>query len=40
MRAHSGALIEFQARLIQYLQHITLYVDTRDRAAGVPARWC
>jgi SAM-dependent methyltransferase len=34
MRAHSGALIEFQARLIQYLQHITLYVDTRDRAAG------
>jgi O-antigen chain-terminating methyltransferase len=34
VRAHSGALIEFQARLIQYLQHVTLYVDTRDRAAG------
>jgi Methionine biosynthesis protein MetW len=34
IRAHSGALVEFQARLIQYLQHITLYVDTRDRAAG------
>jgi len=34
IRAHSGALVEFQARLIQYLQQITLYVDTRDRAAG------
>jgi SAM-dependent methyltransferase len=33
IRAHSGALAEFQARLIQYLQQITLYVDTRDRAS-------
>jgi SAM-dependent methyltransferase len=34
MRAHSAALAAFQARLIQYLQQITLYVDTRNRAAG------
>ena len=34
IRAHSRGLVEFQARLIQYLQQITLYVDTRDRAAG------
>jgi SAM-dependent methyltransferase len=34
MRAHSGALAEFQGRLIQYLQQITLYVDTRDRSAA------
>ena len=33
IRAHSGALVEFQSRLIQYLQQITLYVDTRD--AGI-----
>jgi SAM-dependent methyltransferase len=34
MRTHSSALAEFQSRLIQYLQQITLYVDTRDRASG------
>ncbi len=33
IRAHSGALVEFQTRLIQYLQQITLYVDTRTRAS-------
>jgi SAM-dependent methyltransferase len=33
LRAHSGALVEFQTRLIQYLQQITLYIDTRDRAS-------
>jgi SAM-dependent methyltransferase len=38
MRAHSGALAEFQARLIQYLQQITLYVDTRDRTAASGAQ--
>ena len=36
IRAHSGALVEFQTRLIQYLQQITLYVDTRD--AGIRRR--
>jgi SAM-dependent methyltransferase len=33
IRAHSGALVEFQTRLIEYLQQITLYVDTRNRAS-------
>jgi SAM-dependent methyltransferase len=34
LRDHIAQLIDFQARLIGYLQQITLYVDTRDRAAG------
>jgi SAM-dependent methyltransferase len=34
MRAHASSLAQTQAHLIQYLQQITLYVDTRDRAAG------
>jgi SAM-dependent methyltransferase len=33
IRAHSGAVVEFQTRLIEYLQQITLYVDTRNRAS-------
>src|SRR5204863_3870120 len=31
LRDHVAALGEFQARLIQYLQQITAYVDTKDR---------
>ena len=34
VRDQLGALIGFQTRLIQYLQQVTLYVDTRDRAAA------
>lgn len=36
VREHAAALATFQSRLIQYLQQITLFVDTRDRrVAGV-----
>jgi SAM-dependent methyltransferase len=31
LRDHVAALAEFQARLMQYLQQITAYVDTKDR---------
>ncbi|HET9368624.1 MAG TPA: class I SAM-dependent methyltransferase [Vicinamibacterales bacterium] len=31
---HVDRLIEFQSRLVQYLQTVTLYVDTRDRQVG------
>ena len=34
VRAHSAALAKFQTHLITYLQQITLYVDTRNRAVG------
>lgn len=34
LRAHAASIAQTQAHLIQYLQQITLYVDTRDRAAG------
>ena len=34
MRQTTEQLLAFQARLIQYLQQITLYVDTRDRATA------
>jgi SAM-dependent methyltransferase len=34
LRQHIEGLQHFQARLIQYLQTVTLYVDTKDRAVG------
>lgn len=34
LREQLGALVAFQTRLIQYLQQVTLYVDTRDRATA------
>ena len=34
LRAHAASMAEFQSRLVQYLQQITLYVDTRDRDAA------
>ena len=34
LRDHVAALAEFQARLLQYLQQITVYVDTKDRDSG------
>ena len=34
LRQQADALARFQAHLIQYLQTITLYVDTKDRAVG------
>jgi SAM-dependent methyltransferase len=34
LRGQLAGLAAFQARLIQYLQTITLYVDTRDRSAA------
>jgi SAM-dependent methyltransferase len=34
IREQTDHLIRFQAHLIQYLQTITLYVDTRDRSAA------
>ncbi len=34
LRAHAASQARSQAHLVQYLQQITLYVDTRDRAAG------
>ena len=34
LRQQAEALARFQAFLIQYLQTVTLYVDTRDRAIG------
>jgi len=34
LRDHVAALAEFQARLLQYLQQITAYVDTKDRDSG------
>jgi len=38
MRDHLDASHRFQAHLIRYLQTVTLYVDTRDRAVGGDAR--
>ena len=35
---HIDALATFQSRLIQYLQQVTLYVDTKDREAAGLAR--
>jgi SAM-dependent methyltransferase len=34
LRDHMAALAEFQSRLLQYLQQITAYVDTKDRDAA------
>jgi len=34
LRDHVAVLAEFQARLMQYLQQITAYVDTKDRDAA------
>jgi len=34
LRVHLGTIAEFQDRLIQYLQTVTLYVDTRDRSSA------
>ena len=34
MRHHLDQQQQFQARLIQFLQTVTLYVDTKDRAVG------
>ena len=34
MRQTMAQLLAFQSRLIQYLQQVTLYVDTRDRATA------
>jgi SAM-dependent methyltransferase len=34
IREQLSALVAFQTRLIQYLQQVTAYVDTRDRATG------
>jgi SAM-dependent methyltransferase len=34
MRDELHALVAFQTRLIQYLQQVTPYVDTKDRATG------
>ena len=34
LRAHLAAIAEFQERLIQYLQTVTIYVDTRDRSSA------
>jgi SAM-dependent methyltransferase len=34
LRERLARLAEFQSRLVSYLQQITAYVDTRDRAAG------
>ena len=33
-RRELDALIHFESRLVQYLQTITIYVDTKDRSAG------
>jgi len=30
------ALVRFESLLVQYLQRITIYVDTRDRSLGTP----
>ena len=34
LTAHIDAQIQFQARLLHLLQHVTLYVDTKDRAVA------
>jgi SAM-dependent methyltransferase len=34
VRDHLAALAQFEARLLQYLQQITAYVDTKDRDIG------
>ena len=33
VREHVSALVSFQSRLVQYLQQVTPYVDTKDRLA-------
>src|SRR5262249_18692183 len=33
-RQHVAALVRFESLLVQYLQTITAYVDTKDRSAG------
>ncbi len=38
VRDHVQGLITFQHLLVQYLQTITLYVDTKDRATGAQAQ--
>ena len=38
LRQQTEALARFQASLIQYLQTVTLYVDTKDRAVGSQAQ--
>ena len=35
-RLHAEALIHFESVLVQYLQTITLYVDSKDRSLGGP----
>ena len=37
LRDHFDALLAFHSRLIEYVQQITLYVDTRGRDAGAQA---
>ena len=37
-REHTEGLVAFQHRLIQYLQTITLYVDTKDRGVAAQAQ--
>ena len=34
VRGEFAALVRFESRLLEYLQTITLYVDTKDRSAG------
>ena len=34
VREQLSALVAFEARLIQYLQQVTAYIDTKDRATG------
>ena len=38
LRQQADALARFQAFLIQYLQTLTLYVDTKDRAVAGQAQ--
>jgi SAM-dependent methyltransferase len=38
LREHFAALVNFQQHLIQYLQTITLYVDTKDRSTAAQAQ--
>jgi SAM-dependent methyltransferase len=35
VRRECDALVTFESRLVQYLQTITIYVDTKERSAGV-----
>jgi len=37
-RDHIAGVLQFQGYLIQYLQTITLYIDTKDRASGGQAQ--